>query len=234
MKDTPQALLKAACTLFAQKGFYEANVKEICRRAGANIAAINYHFGGKRKLYLKALDYAATLADQHYPLFADSDEGKEPDQRLAIFMLRQFLRASCEGPGGWFTRMLVHEMTRPSFAHSHILQRTIARNRTHLHALLKEMFPDDIPESYVWACHMNIVSLFTFPMIKHTFHRGRQKVPLPDPPPPEEMARMATVFALGGIRAIIQAAQKGEAPPVFSPPPFLECQGECYGDKTAH
>src|SRR5262245_50873942 len=64
---TRQRLLEAAGPVFAQYGFDRATGKEICERAGANIAAINYHFGGMQSLYAEVVAEAhnrfVTLAD---------------------------------------------------------------------------------------------------------------------------------------------------------------------------
>ncbi len=46
-----EKLLGAASDVFAEKGFRDATVSEICSRAGANISAVNYHFGSKEALY---------------------------------------------------------------------------------------------------------------------------------------------------------------------------------------
>ena len=40
-----------AARLFADRGFAPVTVRDICRRARANVAAVNYHFGGKHGLY---------------------------------------------------------------------------------------------------------------------------------------------------------------------------------------
>ena len=45
--ETRGRLLDAAGAIFADKGFRDATTAEICRRAKANIAAVNYHFGSK-------------------------------------------------------------------------------------------------------------------------------------------------------------------------------------------
>jgi AcrR family transcriptional regulator len=51
--ETRERLLEAAEVLFAERGFEAASVREITAEAGCNVAAVNYHFGSKEKLYLE-------------------------------------------------------------------------------------------------------------------------------------------------------------------------------------
>jgi TetR/AcrR family transcriptional regulator len=52
---TREALLAAGTELFAERGYDGVPVAAVAARAGVNKAMINYHFGGKRKLYLAIL-----------------------------------------------------------------------------------------------------------------------------------------------------------------------------------
>jgi AcrR family transcriptional regulator len=54
--DSRDRLIKVAKTLFAEKGFDGATVKEIAESAGLNISLISYHFMGKEGLYRTCLE----------------------------------------------------------------------------------------------------------------------------------------------------------------------------------
>lgn len=48
---TRRRLLEAAGDLFGRHGFHATSVRDICRAADVNSAAVSYHFGGKAELY---------------------------------------------------------------------------------------------------------------------------------------------------------------------------------------
>jgi hypothetical protein len=50
---TRERLLAGACEIFTKKGYRDATIADICERAGANVAAVNYHFGDKETLYIE-------------------------------------------------------------------------------------------------------------------------------------------------------------------------------------
>lgn len=50
LTETQERLIEAAETLFAEKGFEAVSLRDITAQAGANVAAVNYHFGGKENL----------------------------------------------------------------------------------------------------------------------------------------------------------------------------------------
>jgi len=58
--DTKQRLLDAAERLFAQQGFHAASLRAITGEAGANLAAVSYHFGSKEGLMEAVIDRRLT------------------------------------------------------------------------------------------------------------------------------------------------------------------------------
>jgi TetR/AcrR family transcriptional regulator len=71
---TREALLAAGTDLFADRGFDGVPVEDIARKAGVNKAMINYHFGGKRQLYLAIVRTTFSEIVSQVERLADSRE----------------------------------------------------------------------------------------------------------------------------------------------------------------
>lgn len=54
-QTTKERVLQAGTELFAERGFEGTSIREISRRAGVAVAAVNYHFQSKQALYQKVL-----------------------------------------------------------------------------------------------------------------------------------------------------------------------------------
>ncbi|MCI0652072.1 MAG: CerR family C-terminal domain-containing protein [Planctomycetes bacterium] len=113
---TRQRLLQAAGEEFAAKGFRETTIRAICRRAGANIAAVNYHFRNKEQLYLTVLEESQAEALAKYP----NDYGLGPDptpaDRLHAFVRSFLLRMFDSGRPAWHGKLLARELFEPTAA----------------------------------------------------------------------------------------------------------------------
>ncbi len=59
-EDTATRILSTATRLFAAQGYDSTSTKDICETAGANIAALHYHFGSKENLYHQIIEQFAT------------------------------------------------------------------------------------------------------------------------------------------------------------------------------
>ena len=51
--ETRERILLAAEHLFAEQGYDSTSIRDITAEAECNVAAVNYHFGGKDKLYVE-------------------------------------------------------------------------------------------------------------------------------------------------------------------------------------
>ena len=80
--DTRQRLIEAAAGMFVEQGFNAAKVRDIVARAGANVAAVNYHFGSKEGLYAAVIQYHSAQAIEVLSQQAGDDRGRTPAARL--------------------------------------------------------------------------------------------------------------------------------------------------------
>ena len=113
---TRQRLLEVAGMVFAEQGFKCATVREICKRAGANVAAINYHFGDKQGLYSETLRYWVRESLAKYPPNLGVDESATPEQKLHAYVRSFFWRIFDEGRPSWYGKLMAREMLEPTHA----------------------------------------------------------------------------------------------------------------------
>jgi AcrR family transcriptional regulator len=111
---TRQALLDHATDVFAESGFDGASVREITRRATINLAAINYHFGGKEALYREVLRLAiAALSDAS--LLDDDTIGRvSRDEAVRLFIRQQVTPLLKHGQIGRYLRIFAWETLAPT------------------------------------------------------------------------------------------------------------------------
>lgn len=63
LDNTRDRLIKVAMEMFAEHGYDKTSIRDLAKNADANIAAINYHFGGKEGLYQAVLEYTLDYMD---------------------------------------------------------------------------------------------------------------------------------------------------------------------------
>ena len=84
--ETRERLVEDAARLFAERGFSRVTVREICKSAHANVAAVNYHFGGKNGLYDEVVQSAIRTMQGTTEAIQKAGEGQPP---------RNSCRSSC-------------------------------------------------------------------------------------------------------------------------------------------
>ena len=84
--ETRARLLKAAERLFADRGFKKVTVRDICRVAHANVAAVNYHFGDKLGLYREVMQQAIDAMRATTDEARRAGAGQPPEEQLRRFI----------------------------------------------------------------------------------------------------------------------------------------------------
>ena len=138
---TKSRLLEGAGEEFAEKGFELARVRAICDRAGANLAAINYHFGDKEHLYVEVLREAHRCGLD--PQDERFDRRLSPAERLRTFIHHFLGRVlAMNQPEDWQHRLMLREMLSPT-PFSEVLVREMIRPRFELmRGLMREICPE--------------------------------------------------------------------------------------------
>jgi len=141
--DARSRILDAAGPIFAEKGFQAATVREICSRAKVNLAAVNYHFGDKERLYVEAVKLA------HIPS-GDPDEllewppGTPPEVKLRDHINGMLKRMLSERTP-WQRQLMNREILNPTFACRELVEDHIRARFGQLLDILEEILPADCP-----------------------------------------------------------------------------------------
>lgn len=110
---TAQRILDAAGELFAERGFRQTSVRDICARANVNIAAVNYHFRDKEGLYEAILIGSLEQCMDRYPIVEHDGPAEE---RLDEFVRMFLMRMLGSGRPAWHGKLLAAEMANPTGA----------------------------------------------------------------------------------------------------------------------
>ena len=123
-KTTRQKLLAVATEVFAKKGFHAAGIREICTAAGANLAAVNYHFGGKMELYKAVLSHAFENAKPPRPMPQLADDPGHPQEQLRAWIIWNAERM-LGARGHIVYELIVRELKDPTPAFDELLERSM-------------------------------------------------------------------------------------------------------------
>jgi len=137
--DTRIRLLEAAGETFAEKGYQAATVREICGRAGANVAAVNYYFGDKQRLYLEVVRYAHRGHFER-PL-PQWPPGTTPDEKLRAFVAQMLDDLHEEQGPSWRRRLMMREMAEPTEACASVMESFVLPREELLQQILGELLP---------------------------------------------------------------------------------------------
>lgn len=150
--QTRARLLTAAREVFAQQGFQGATVREICRRAEANVAAVNYHFGSKDGLLAEALNFAPLEALRAANAKADVC----PEVRLRLFIRDFILMLLDEKNSSSQCRIMARELADPTPALDQIVREAIAPLHEFLGKLVREIIGANADEARLRCCVLSI------------------------------------------------------------------------------
>ncbi len=142
-EDARSRILQAAGLVFAEKGFQSATVREICQAAEVNLAAINYYFGDKERLYIETVKRAQQLLVERVPM-PSWQAGTSAADRLAAFIETMLTRMLEEHQAPWQSRLMMREILDPSAACQELVEDYFRPQFLVLLGILRELAGKDI------------------------------------------------------------------------------------------
>ena len=110
---TRDKLIEAAGHVFAERGYRDATIREICRRAGANVASVNYTFGDKMGLYTEVLRHSVRAA-KTAAMSAAFDTNLSPEDTIRAVIRARLMSLHGEARPDWHIRLVMHEFSHPT------------------------------------------------------------------------------------------------------------------------
>jgi AcrR family transcriptional regulator len=129
-------LLEVAGEVFAEQGFRNATIRDICRAAEANVAAVNYHFGDKEGLYAAVLKYAHQCALEKFP--TDVPAEAAPVDRLGQFVESMLRRMLGSGRPAWQGKLMAREMVEPTAGLDQLVEESIRPHSEQLESIVRD------------------------------------------------------------------------------------------------
>lgn len=209
-QETRKRLLEAASMVFAEKGFWETTNADICEKANVNTAGVNYHFGSKEELYVKAWKYSFDKSLKDHP----PDGGISPDApaqdrlrgRILSFMQR------IADPKTYELEIIHKEMACPTGLFREVIPSAMDTLREGFKSIIAELLGENVSQQQVFYCYMNVMDM-CFGLV-HYIHRRRMSdvnkisgefLPELDV---ESYADHVTHFSLAGIRSVREECEK--------------------------
>jgi AcrR family transcriptional regulator len=205
---TRERIAIAAGEIFAERGFDGTTIRDICQRAGANVAAVNYYFGDKQRLYVEAVVQAHRWRMEQFPLPPWSED-TPAETKLADF-ITTFVRRVRSGPEGtWHSKLMMRELANPTAACAELVQSSIRPQFEILLQILRGLLPSDATPQQLRLTAFSIVGQCLFYHFADPVIRNLLSAVDYESLDAETLARHITDFSLASIDRQTRKAHMG-------------------------
>lgn len=208
--DAKDRLLLAAGREFAEKGYEAATVRDICLAAGVNVAAVNYYFGDKHRLYIESVKHAHRERVRQVPE-PDWPPGTSAARKLRDFIGNMLERMLGLGQPPWQVRLMLREVLQPTDACRELVEDYMRPHFAMLVSILDDLCAGRLPESELRRIAMSIIG-------QCFLYRAAGDV-VGMLVPPDEIAALHTPARLADHVTRFTLAALGVAPPLATSPP---------------
>lgn len=200
-EDTRERILNVAGAAFAEQGFQATTIRSICREADVNVAAVNYHFGDKERLYAEALKHAHHFRIEQVPMPEWSHDTPAEDR------LRDFIRTMLKRMLGvhelpWQEALMMREMFQPTGACRELVEDIFHPHFQMLLGILDHLVPAETPTHERHQLAFSIIGQCVF----YRFHNRILDMLVPVAEldrhyTPLELAEHVANFTIAGLRS---------------------------------
>jgi AcrR family transcriptional regulator len=200
-RETRDRLLAAAERLFADRGFDEVTVREICAEARANLAAVNYHFGDKLGLYRQVLHRAIDAVRAATEAAREAGIGLSPEDQLRAY-IRLFLQRLL-APGQQTVHKLINrEVSDPSPVLDELVEQAVRPRLEYLSGIIAAMIGCDRTDPRVIRCVLSVQSQAVMYARPNAIAERLGFSRRPTGPEIDEAAHHIADFSIAGVQAV--------------------------------
>ena len=208
LPGSKERIIMAASEVFAEYGFTHGTTREISRRADANIAAINFHFGSKKQLYLFVLNYWKNKAFERIPFSQMKDESIPPEERLRLYIRSLLLLVLDEKTAVWIEKLITRELILESTsAHSSFVGDDVKNISQCLLGVIRELCGEDVCTKDLNLCTASIIGQYALFSTNRSILQSVFMLPPFNDENIEVFVDHIVRFSLGGI-SVIKAKDK--------------------------
>jgi len=202
--ETRQRLLRTGERLFAERGFKRVTIREVCRGARANVAAVNYHFGNKLGLYREVVQVAIDDLRATTDAAKEAAEGCSAEEKLRRFVTVYVRRLLATTPDDWIHRLINREIADPTAAIDAIVDQGIRPRLDYLTEVVAELMDREPSDPRVIRSVVSLqaqsVAYLPNPLAERLGLKPRLT-----PPEIDQVAHHIVEFSLAGIRALARS-----------------------------
>jgi AcrR family transcriptional regulator len=198
-RETRDRLLAVASRLFAERGFYDVTVRDICQKAEANVAAVNYHFAGKLGLYEEVLRSAIGIMQATTEEIRVAGENQPPERQLEA-AIRIFLTRVVTTRSKWIHQLMLREVSNPTPSFDLVLNEVIKPRMAYVSHAVAAIIGCTADDPRVSLCVMSVQAQMFALLNSPTGIRALS--PTLTPERVELLARHIACFSIAGVRAI--------------------------------
>jgi AcrR family transcriptional regulator len=155
-KKTKERILRVACEVFAERGFRNTTIRDICQQAQVNVAAVNYYFNSKEKLYEAVCKYIFGLSVENAEPRFELGEKRKPEEQLKAFIEALLLTVLHKDRSNWREMIMGREMIDPTNALNIVIEDMIKPRFQQLYVIVKTLMGEGVEDEAVRKCCLSI------------------------------------------------------------------------------